>query len=228
MTIALTGRAAEMPYLLDLELLSRRNDHLQALLERVNQPRNAQELQIGLDWLRVKSGTGFGGSRITYSYASNLFRVGVKDTATLAFLFGLLTSRVDAARCADPSAPAEKLHPWEQTLVPIYEHFRSLPEDERRHLVNLAIDMEGKLSARGPDIWMCSGGLSFTRKFMEKHKDNPNPPMREINDPTRKGRTILLNDPDLTPDLVPDEQWKTTRQQIIANFAQQLPMGKQQ
>lgn len=218
-TTALTVNANPQTYVIELEQLAAKTD-LNELVDRVNQPRNFEELRVGLDWLRAKSISGFGGARITYSYALNLFRAGVKDTATLAYLFGLLTSRIDAARCADPSAPVNKLHYWEQTLSPIFLHFRSLPGHQQRDLVSRAMDMEHGLRTRAADAWMCSGGLSFMQKFSEKHKDNPNPPTREIQDPTGKRRTVVMDDPDIKPDFVPDEQWTTRRNEIIVKFLQ--------
>lgn len=227
LTVAVfTARADPHPYMAELDQLAAKNDLLNDLIQRVNQPRDAEEMRVGLDWLKAKSISGFGGSRITFSYAGNLFRVGIKDTASLALLFGLLTSRIDAARCADPSASADKLQRWDQALSPLFEHFRSLPTGQQRELVSLAIDMEDKFSARVPDVWICSGGLAFMNKFFAKHKNNPNPPAREILDPTRIGRTIMLDDPDIKPDFVPDEQWKLGRERIIANFAQQMVSAK--
>lgn len=221
--VAIFGaRADPHPYTAELDQLAAKNDLLSDLIQRVNQPRNAEEMRVGLDWLKARSVSGFGGSRITFSYAGNLFRVGITDTASLALLFGLLTSRVDAARCADSSAPTDKLQRWDQALGPLVQHFRSLPVGQQHELVLIAISMEDRFSSRGPDVWMCSGGLAFTSKFFQKHKNNPNPPAREVQDPTRIGRTIILEDPDIKPDFVPDEQWKLGRQRVIANFAQQM------
>ena len=216
------ARADAHPYTAELDQLATKNDLLGELIQRVNQPRDLEEMRVGLDWLKARSISGFGGSRITFSYAGNLFRVGITDTASLALLFGLLTSRIDAARCADPSAPTEKLHRWDQALGPLVQHFRSLPIGQQHELVLIAISMEDKFSSRGPDVWMCSGGLAFMNKFFQKHKNNPNPPAREVQDPSRIGRTIVLEDTDIKPDFVPDEQWKLSRQKIIANFAQQM------
>lgn len=221
--VSMVGARAEThPYTTELDQLATKNDLLGELIQRVNQPRDAEEMRVGLDWLKARSVSGFGGSRITFSYAGNLFRVGITDTASLALLFGLLTSRVDAARCADPSAPADKLQRWDQALGPLLQHFRSLSAGQQRELVLIAISMEDRFSARQPDVWMCSGGLAFMNKFFQKHGNNPNPPAREVQDPTRIGRTIILEDPDIKPDFVPDEQWKLSRQRIIANFAQQM------
>lgn len=208
-------------YLAELEQLAAKSD-LNDLLKRVNQPRNVEEVRAGLNWLRVKTVEGFGGSRIHYSYALGLFRENVRDTATFAFLNGLLFGRIDAARCADPSAPSDKLQRWEQSLGPIFTHFLSLPPEERRKLVEMAISTERNYSKRGPDTWLCSGGLVFMKKFMEKHKDNSSPPMREIQDETRAGRTVLLDDQTIKPEFVSDDDWQMNRKQLISKFSEQM------
>ena len=212
----------------ELDGLASRRD-LNELIMRVNQPRNADEYRQGLDWLRAKTLTGFGGSRIFYSYAFGLFRTNapsVRDTATFAYLVGLLLGRVDAARCADSSAPADKLGRWEQNLAPIRQHFASLQLDEREKLVSMAVAVEEKFSNRPQDEWLCSGGLSFMHKFAEKHKDNPTPPAREIQDETRVGRTILLDDPDIKPAFVSNDEWTARRKQIVSKFIEQQPLVK--
>jgi hypothetical protein len=86
--------------------------------------------------------------------------------------------------------------------------------------------MEEKHSNRPPDTWLCSGGLSFMRRFSEKHKGNPNPPAREIQDPTRPGRTILLDDPDIKPEFITDDEWHVRRKQLVAKFVEQVSAAK--
>jgi hypothetical protein len=223
--LAVAASANADPYTIELERLAAKSD-LNELIMRVNQPRNAEEFRLGLAWLRDKSLSGFGGSRIHYSYALGLFRAEIKDTATFAYLLALLTGRVDAVRCADPSAPGDKLPRWEQNLAPIFQHFLSLELGQRKQLISLAVAVEEQSSGRAPDTWLCSGGLSFMLKFAEKHKNNPSPPTREIQDPTRPGRTILLDDPDIRPEFVTDEEWQVRRRQVIAKFVEQLPAAK--
>ena len=222
-TIA-SGAKAET-YAAELDQLAAKSD-LNDLIKRVNQPRSVEEVRVGLNWLRAKSIESFGGSRIHYSYALGLFRANVKETATFAFLYGLLAGRIDASRCADPLAPGEKLQRWEQSLGPIFLHFLSLSLDERRKLVSMAIATEEQFSARAADTWLCSGGLVFMHKFMEKHKDDPSPPAREIQDGTRPGRTILLDDPAIKPEFVTDEEWNIKRKQLVSKFSEQLLAAK--
>lgn len=219
-----TGAEAET-YAAELDKLAAKSD-LNDLIKRVNQPRSAEEFHAGLDWLRAKSISGFGGTRIHYMYAAGLFRANVKETAAFVYLIGLLTSRIDGSRCADSSAPGEKLFRWELSLAPILQHFLSLQMEERKKLVSLAIVAVERIPAQAPDTWLCSGGLSFYGKFMEKHKNNPNPPAREIEGETSIGRTIILDDPTIKPAFVSDEEWRTRRKQIISSFAEQILVAK--
>ena len=223
--LAAVASANAETYTAELDALAAKSD-LNELIMRVNKPRNAEELQLGLAWLRDRSLAGFGGSRIHYSYAYGLFGAGVRDTAAFAYILGLLTGRIDAARCKDPSAPGDKLQRWDQNLAPILAHFLSFGPDQRRELISLAIAIEEKHNARAPDTWLCSGGLSFMLRFSEKHRNNPNPPSREIQDPSRPGRTILLDDPDIKPEFVADEEWHLRRKQLVAKFTEQLSAAK--
>jgi hypothetical protein len=222
---AIGASANADPYTTELDRLAAKSDWNE-LIMRVNQPRTAEEFRIGLNWLREKSVSGLGGLRIHYSYAFGLFRAGVKETSTFAYLLGLLTGRIDAVRCKDPTAPGDKLYGWEQNLAPIFQQFLSLDPGQRNQLIHLAVATEERFSSRPPDAWLCSGGLAFMNKFAEKHKNNPNPPAREIQDPTRPGRTILLEDPEIKPEFVTDEEWQARRRQIIAKFIEQLPAAK--
>lgn len=223
--LAVATSANADTYTAELDALAAKSD-LNELIMRVNQPRNPEELRLGLGWLRDKSISGFGGSRIHYSYAFGLFGAGVRDTATFAYLLALLTGRIDAARCKDPSAPGDKLQRWDQNLAPIFKHYLSLRHDQRKEQISLAVAIEEKHSSRVPDTWLCSGGLSFMLRFSEKHKNNPNPPAREIQDPSRPGRTILVEDPDIKPEFVTDEEWHTRRKQLVAKFVEQLSAAK--
>lgn len=222
---ALTVRAEDGAFTAELDKLSAQDD-LGALIKRVNEPRTTEEMKQGLAWLRARTMSGIGGSRMFYSYAGNLYKVGIKETAGFAYLVGLLFGRVDAARCADPSAPGDKLVRWDRNLQPIFQYFVALPLEERKKWVSMAITMEAGIGNRAPDPWLCTGGLSYMRKFMEKHKDDAQPPAREIQDDTRVGRTILLDDPDIKPEYVADDEWKARRQQIVARFVEQLPAAK--
>jgi hypothetical protein len=225
LVVAVNARANADSYSAELDRLAAKNDWNE-LMMRVNQPRNADEFRVGLEWLRNKSRSAFGGSRIHYSYALGLQRAGVKETSIFAYLLGLLTGRTDAARCKDPSAPGDKLHRWETSVAPIFQQFVALESVERRRLLALAVEIEERFSARPPDSWLCSGGLAFALRFAEKHKNHPNPPVREIQDPARPGRTIVLEDPDFKPEFVADEEWLARRRTIVADFIEQLSAAR--
>ena len=212
-------------YTAELDTLASKSD-LNELIMRVNQPRNPEELRLGLEWLRDKSISGFGGSRIHYSYAFGLFGAGVRDTSAFAHLLALLTGRVDAARCKDSSALGDKLQGWDHNLAQIFNHFLSLGPAQRKEQISLAVAIEEKHGSRAPDTWLCSGGLSYMVRFFEKHKNNPNPPAHEIQDPSRLGRTIIVEDPDIKPEFVADEEWNTRRKQLVAKFVEQLSTAK--
>jgi len=210
---------------MELDQLAKNKD-LNELIKRIGEPKNAEELRVGLDWLKAKSTSGFGGSRILYLNALNLHRAGITDSASLLYLAGMLTSRVDAVRCADPSAPLEKIQQWETKLAPILVNYRALPPATQTEIVTIAIDWEERFKRRRPDVWLCNGGLSFMLKFSKKHGSDASPPVREIEDKSKPGRTILLDDPDIEPEFIDDQEWLKKRANVIANFAGQFQTTK--
>lgn len=209
----------------ELDKLADKRD-LNDLIKRVNQPQSEQELRSGLDWLRAKSLSGFGGGRIMYSYSYLLAGAGIPDSASVIYILASLTSRIDAARCADPSAPSDKFQRWENSLTQIPRYYQSLPFEKREEIISLVVAWEEKISTRPPDAWLCNGGMSYMMKFMEKHKNDPNVPAREIEDKTRLGRTILLDDPEIQPEFVDDETWQNKRKTIIKTLSSQLLQAK--
>jgi hypothetical protein len=139
----------------------------------------------------------------------------------------LLVGRVDAARCKDPTAPGDKLQRWESGLAPIYKHFLSLAPEKRTELVSLALAIEQKQSNRAPDTWLCSGGVSFMLRYAEKHKGEPNPSMRQVPAASEAARTtIVLDDPDIKPEFVSNEEWQVKRAQVIGSFLAQISEAK--
>jgi hypothetical protein len=220
-----SSHAANGSYEAELNRLAAKPD-LNELIKRVGQPRTQDEAITSLNWLKSKSYSGFGGSRIIYSYAFGLFGAGIGDTASFAFLFAQLTARVDAARCADPTATEDKFQKWENNLSQIKDYFRSLPVSKQTELVKLAVAWEEKTKARPKDVWMCRGGLSYAAKFLEKHKDNPNPPMHEKVNEAGTGKTIIFDDLTIEPSFVSEEEWLIKRNEIIARFSAQISKPK--
>lgn len=220
-----TARADPSVFAMELDQLAKRKD-LNELIKRIGEPKNAEEFRVGLDWLKAKSTSGFGGSRIAYLNALNLYRAGIGDSASLLYLVAMLSSRVDAARCADPTAPPEKIRQWETKLAPILVIYRALSFATQAELISIAVGWEEKIKTRAPDAWLCNGGLSFMLKFSKKHGSDASPPVREIEDKTRPGRTMLLDDPEIEPEFISDQEWLEKRAKVIANFIGQLRATK--
>lgn len=212
------GHADDTEYLNELDRLNT-DLHLTELTKRILNPINSREVKLSLDWLREKFTTGKGGARIAYLYSALLNEIGIRDTAAFSYITARLMVRIDAARCADITAPPEKISHWEKGLSErMMSYYSELNEAEQKRLLNMAFKWEKKLLNRAPDKWLCSGGEHYYAKFYEKHGLNENPPVRIILYPFARGKSIVVNAPDYKPEYVNKQLWAQRRKDIIASF----------
>ena len=170
-----------------------------------------QQFMAALDWQKQQFIRGKGGARTAYMYAYNLYRGGIKDTSAFAYVSGVLQARVDGSRCKDATGVGQNIANWEKKMSPAKELFISLDEATQKKFLNTALNREEKIKSRAPDEWICSGGIKFFTQFHEKHKNNPNPPVKSINDPDSIGTTKVYDDPSIKPEFIAQDEWEKRR-----------------
>ena len=215
-------RAQSEAFVTALDGLAARTD-LNELIKKVNQPHSPEELRAAVNWLDAKTRSGFGGSRLIYSYSNSLFRTGAEESALIAYLFAMLTSRIDEARCANSSAPNESIRNWEYNLAPIFEHFLGLSLDRRKELISRAAASEESLKARAADAWICNvNGLASIYRSLDEEKENSNHAAQGSTDIPHRSRPAPLERQNIDSMFVSDSAWQVRRRDLIAKFYEQL------
>ena len=182
-----------------------------------------EQFVTALDWLQQRALTGRGGAQYIYAYAFDLWQTGQpthKESAALMWLYGKLTIRVDAARCADQRAPETKMMKWESQLTNIQDYYQQLDAEQKAKLANLALQFEEKNSDRKHDAWLCSGGLSFMKRYFEKHGDASS--SKEAIDPLSGEKVTVLKDDEIRPEFISDADWQQKRAEVIGGFKKQF------
>jgi len=199
---------------------------LKDLITKINSTKSPLELKITLDWLQKRFMSVEGGSRFSYLYAINLYKLGklspamagMKDSASMALVAGMLRSRVDANWCKDKTAPGHNISQWETQLRPILNHYSGMGSAKKNKITNFAVQSEARSSRRGPDAWICANGMAYFTKFFEKHKDNPNPPITKVDRPDQIGQSRVLHDKDIQPEFVSRSVWLNKRDTTVSKF----------
>lgn len=213
------------PLILELNALATQ-PNANELIARLASIDDPTQFMTALDWQKQQFISGNGGARTAYMYAYNLYRVGIKDTSAFAYISGALQARIDGSRCKDTTGVFQNIGKWEQKMSPAKEFFISLDEATQQKFLNTALNREEKIKSRAPDEWVCSGGIEYFSKFHEKYKDNPNPPVKSIDDPDNIGKTKVYDDPTIKPEFVVQEEWERRRARIRENFSDQIMARK--
>lgn len=187
------------------------------LFQVLLQQKSPDSIAATLDWVQPRALAG-GDPRYLYAYSYNLWRLRVRDSAFAMWLAAGLHAAVDASKCRDPSAPGANIAPWERLMHPVavsYEAER--PEDRRRYL-ELAAMIEAKNKARGPNAWICAGGMDYYLKYFERH---PREEGAIVDDERYIGKVRRLpDDPDIKPEFTSGEEWESARLAAVQTFTE--------
>jgi hypothetical protein len=166
-----------------------------------------------------------------YAYATNLWRLDFKDpvaekttsdTAAAMVLYGMLMIRVDSARCADQTAPMNKILTLNTEYEEILNYIKRLSPRERVRSASIAVGLEERNRGRVRDAWLCSGGLDAISEYLKRH---PQPTGNEqwLDDPgSLGGKTLILPTGEIPPQFIDDAEWEKARLSIINGFKQQF------
>ena len=197
---------------LDRLLTARDND---ALVKTALQPSNPRMLMTTLDWGKTRLFEGAGltvaliQSRALWLYANAINSGPTRDSAALITLYSLLVVYADGVKCADKTAPTNRVQMIITNLRPQLDHLRKAPLTSGGSLGDVAMRMEKTLAPqRGDDNYLCRGGIQEYVDYLKDHPDvDKELPSRD--DPSRVGRTIELplNDPKYEPAFLPMGEW---------------------
>jgi hypothetical protein len=209
-------------FVLRLEELEKRAD-LAPLFSFAGSPRNAAELKAGLDWLQQRAFYGNARDpRYLFTYSRLLDKAQIRDSAATAYLAAVLIGRVDAARCADLSAPGQKIRLLEAQTAALAKNYWSLSPDMRARVLDVAVMIEQRKPLGAPNAWLCSGGLRDMQTALEQRIENNAPPIQ----PVQPGsRTFVVDTSAVAPAFLSDEQSAPMRESVRTGFRRYYSRG---
>jgi len=220
----------------DLDAMLQRKD-FGRLAERLRAARQAQAIQLDLNWEQTKlyDGAGF---LIAYAYMHDLWRLGfalpsssgegLKQAAGMMFLYSLALVELDGPKCADATAPGHRADQLISQNQPILAYVRTLPRTTRMQMGTIALGIE---AATGPvrknDEVLCGDGLTA---ISEGLKSNGSKPLQQLpNAPGTIGKTYAVPPaPGYRPQFVGEDVWRpkqaAARQSLPATLTKLLTL----
>lgn len=181
-------------------------------------PKTREELKSALDWMHSRAILGKSRDpRYLLSYASLLYLARIRDTAAAAYLSGVLIGRIEAARCADASAPSGKIRKIEAETAFLQQMYWSFPREQRMDFLDYATLLEQGKPLGKPNAWLCSGGMRDTRVALEKAVaagDSSGITERTNNNM----KEIVIDTSGVTPAFLDDLASAPVRQKVIESF----------
>lgn len=196
---------------LDKLLAARDND---ALVKTALQPSNPKMLIATLDWgkLRLFEGAGLTvallQSRALWQVGTATNNASLRDTASLMALYGLLIVHADGVKCADKTAPTNRLQTILTNFRPQLDQLKRATPVAGHGPGDIALIMEKSLAPkRENDNYLCRGGIQEFADYLKAHP-NADKESPSQNVPGQVGRNVVIpNDPAYEPAFLPMGEW---------------------
>jgi hypothetical protein len=189
---------------LDALLAAHKWHELAAALSHLDSPAS---LYRSLNWLEARLDAG-GGLLIGLIDARTLWEVGehlhdpdprsdLRLTAGMVTLYTFEMIVIDGARCADTSAPANRVLQLRRARQDTLLYLKQQPDAVQNVAIDMALALEKKTAPlRGEDDLVCRGGVAEFQATAERGAETPGPD-------TRAGPTVAVRPPaDWTPAFV--------------------------
>lgn len=154
-----------------------------AFRDAVTRPKSREEAIANLNWMKERW-VGGTTALVPMLYARVLWQTGAaaplgdpkyeanRGMALAAWLYVLGVSSIDGARCADKSAPANRVNQLTQLLPNFAPTVKSLDPDTRRQAVTIAVALEQKTAAvrdkTADATFFCTDGLEEARFIQQQ------------------------------------------------------------
>lgn len=187
-------------------------------------------LQDRLLWLRgvVMSDTPKD-PRYALLYAQSLYRLlddkepqahkPLMDTATMIYLYGHITLKVDANRCADRDVAAPRITSLLAPLGDLETYYFGLAPNERQDMLAVSMRLEDRIKEREPVDWLCFGGSDFEQHYYSEFRLPP-PSMDEAKDAEQMMEKLSF-ERKFKPKFVSNWTWESRRQEARESFIRQ-------
>lgn len=217
--IAQEQRSAVKP---DLEFASRLDElskqkDVPALLRMANNPQTKEQLKVALDWMRSRAiYSDERDPRYLFSYADLLNQAKVRETAIMAYLTGMLVSRIEATRCGEKSGAKVTIDELQKQWKSFDDAYWSLPEKNRMTALDLALGIE-RIKAKGDPIpWLCRGGLQEMGTGLKKAI--PGEPRIIVVEEPDNPKKVHIDTSEIAPEFLTYEQSLPERKRVIEEF----------
>lgn len=186
------------------------------VIELVTNPKDAREMGAALEWLRARVLLDQSDARYSFAYAFNLFRTrdqggDYRTEAIHFFLHGKIAIRIDGARCANASAPANKILGLESQLKELEAFTQTMPPRAFWIARLMAVALEDFVGPRERQEWLCSGGLTAVQDFRDL-QEVPTPP-------GGIGRTFVIDGS--KAEFIEDAEWRKRRDEYLSGSRKQ-------
>ncbi len=194
-----------------------------APLARATTPQSADDLMVLSSWLRWRILSENADPRYSYAYAANLhymrdakgdFR---KEAATF-FYHARLALAIDGARCVDRASPDSvavgfETQPYFQPLV---SQVTAMSGKEKGIAMLEAVSLEQLRGERPALGALCSrGAQSVLRAMASGRQPELQKPDGSSSAPATQQKTYTVDVSGIEPSLVPEDQWKQKRTEIL-------------
>lgn len=195
-----------------------------APLARATTARDAKDFQDITAWLRWRVLSENADGRFSYAYAANLRYMVTSDgtplypkEAAVFFFHARLALAIDGARCVDQSSPESVSVGYETQpyFKPLLETIGKMSKKERAIAILEAVTLEEVRGERPPFVQLCTMGTRTMLRAMSVGRQ----PLEQSSDASGSigalGKTYAVDVSGIEPELIPDEQWKVKRRQIL-------------
>lgn len=196
-----------------------------APLERVTTPRDGKDMFVLSTWLRWRILSENADARYSYAYASNLHYMrdskGVfQKEAAVFFFLARLALAVDGARCVDQASPQSVGMGYEtqRYIQPLMEQLSQMSKKDKAIAMLEAASIEEMRGERPMLVGLCTRGARTMLKAMTAGRQ---PERVTASDPRAAdslGKTYSIDVSGIEPDLLPEDQWRKKRREILDTF----------
>lgn len=196
-----------------------------APLARVNNPKDNMDMAMATAWLRWRILSENADSRYSYAHAANVHRTSetsgiMKMEAVIYFFQGRLALRIDGARCVDQSSPEGigLRYETDKSIQPLYAYIAALSKVEKALAMFTAAAIEEMRGERPPVGDLCVHGVRATLRALQSGRQFEPISPTDPRAPDSPGRNFEINVSGFEPEVIPDDEWRIKRREIIDSF----------
>lgn len=142
------------------------------LLDRLATPSSLLEAQLQEGWVLDQLQAGEASVVTIEPILDRYAAENRQDDLYFWFMYGALTLFVDAARCADATAPFAQVEYWKAATDHAARAFEALPPAQQAGVVAAALDLEATTrDKRRADRWMCAEGDDYWREYFTRYPE---------------------------------------------------------